>query len=343
MQVCQISISFSGFTPVQNKASIDSFSPISRISTVANKMNFLALSSLQSRSLFSRREICVCNRDLFTAMLVLLVLSKIESGRPREMELPMADEVIESQDEEPVMQAIEETRVEEPVASVPPHEEQPRFYQPVYAPAPQYFYPTYVQQYFPYFPHPVVMQQPEPVVTPPAPRPPVVRNEERIVEESIAEAEEGERQIMDPNSDYSTRVDGVNRVRHAIARAKNVDGGDYVKEVIQRHQESLKTEEEKKAFNQKVEDLDAGLFTEVTEMTVKRAIQSSEAVTAENTPNFLHVHADKLEDLRKKQNDYNAQPSEELAKEIKNGIGQIATALHRETDCIASIQHAVTS
>lgn len=345
MQIYQISISFNGFNPIQEKTSFDSFSPISRISTLSNKMNFLALANLQSRSLFSRREVSISNHDLLTTMVVLLALAKFEALRQREalpMEFPIAEEVsepvIESQDEQPAIQAVEEARAEEPAPSEPIQVEQPRYYQTVYAP--QYFYPSYVPQYA-YFPQPVVMPQPAPVMQP-APRPPVVRNVERVYEEAHAEAEEGERQIMDPASDYATRVEGVNAVRHAIAKVKNVDGGDYVKEVIQRHQENLPTAE-KQAFNQKVEDLDAELFTEVTELTVKHAIQSLKAVTAENTPNFLRAHVGQLEELRKKQNDYTANPSEELAKEIKNGIGQIATALHREADCIASIQHALTS
>ncbi len=131
---------------------------------------------------------------------------------------------------------------------------------------------------------------------------------------------------------YGGYVQRQNEARHQQAQRTNQDGGAYLSSVIDQHVASL-PEKEQKEFKAKIEEADPELFIEVPRLAVKKALTSPAPLTKENTPNFMHKHIDKLEELRKKQKQITAEEAWKQACEI-------ATQLAREADCIASMQKA---
>ncbi len=134
---------------------------------------------------------------------------------------------------------------------------------------------------------------------------------------------------------YGGIVQRTNENRHANAVKKNTDGGTYLKSVVENHLQSL-SDKDKAEFKKKVGESDPEIFIEVPRLAVKKAISSTTALTKSNTPLFMHKHLDQLEQLRKKQNQLQQQ---ELWKQCCD----IATSLARESDCIASMQKALST
>jgi hypothetical protein len=125
--------------------------------------------------------------------------------------------------------------------------------------------------------------------------------------------------------DYTEGTRRDNDVRHAQAHAQNQDGGVYFDNVIREHLRSL-PQQDKVKFLAMITDCDPEIFTTLAELAVRKAIARPGAINEQNLPAFLHPHIAALRAIRG--NDARA-------------IGAIATALHRDTNCIASMQQAM--
>lgn len=160
----------------------------------------------------------------------------------------------------------------------------------------------------------------------------------RFEEDNSLEDQLRERfEISEDDDLYTGLIEHENTEKLNEARENNKDGEDFLKTVLENHVAEL-SKSDGEDFRAKITQFDPEIFVEVPKMAIEALINSDLPLTVQNTPRFIHSHLTELEALRK------MHKKSKLAldsKEIKNGVGALATKLSRERDFTAALEGAI--